>query len=115
LHPLKWRNTTIGVSNNLNLQSVKIGTDVNQKKKLEPFSFTLSILNWSCQYISNAWTVLGLIPDLEINHLQLLFENVVVQLVKEEPQETTTCLLQVLHSFFSTNQDLEKPIWNYQN
>jgi len=33
----------------------KTGTDVNQRKKLEPFSFTLSILNCVCQFTSKAW------------------------------------------------------------
>jgi len=28
----------------------KTGTDVNQRNKLEPFSFTLAILNRSCHY-----------------------------------------------------------------
>jgi len=28
----------------------KTGTDVNQRNKLEPFSFTLSILNCPCRY-----------------------------------------------------------------
>ena len=43
----------------------KTGTDVNQRNKLEPFSFTLSILNRSCRFTSKAWRVLGFIPDLE--------------------------------------------------
>jgi len=43
----------------------KTGTDVNQRNKLEPFSFTLSILNEKCPYRSNAWRVLGFMPDLE--------------------------------------------------
>jgi len=41
------------------------GTDVNQRNKLEPFSFTLGILNHSCHYQSKAWRVLGFTPDLE--------------------------------------------------
>jgi len=43
----------------------KTGTDVNQRNKLEPFSFTLSILNRCCRYRTNAWRVLGFMPDLE--------------------------------------------------
>jgi len=43
----------------------KTGTDVNQRNKLEPFSFTLSILNQSSCFTSKAWRVLGFIPDLE--------------------------------------------------
>jgi len=43
----------------------KTGTDVNQRNKLEPFSFTLSILNCRFRYHSNAWRVLGFMPDLE--------------------------------------------------
>ena len=43
----------------------KTGTDVNQRNKLEPFMFTLSILNHKCQYCTNAWQVLGFMPDLE--------------------------------------------------
>jgi len=43
----------------------KTGTDVNQRNKLEPFSFTFSILNQRCRYCSNVWRVLGFRPDLE--------------------------------------------------
>ena len=43
----------------------KTGTDVNQRNKLEPFSFTFSILNQRCRYCSNAWRVLGFMPDLK--------------------------------------------------
>jgi len=40
-------------------------------------------------FTRKAWRVFGFIPDLEINHQQLLLEDIVVQLVKEEHQETT--------------------------
>jgi len=43
----------------------KTGTDVNQRNKLKPFSFTLSMLNCQCHYHPNAWRVLGFMPDLE--------------------------------------------------
>jgi len=43
----------------------KTGIDVNQRNKLEHFSFTLSILNCRCRYRTNAWRVLGFMPDLE--------------------------------------------------
>jgi len=43
----------------------KTGTDVNQRNKLEPFSFTLGILNHSCHYQLKAWRVLGFMSDLE--------------------------------------------------
>jgi len=35
------------------------------KDKLEPFLFTLTILNHQCRHCSNAWSVLGFMPDLE--------------------------------------------------
>jgi len=43
----------------------KTGTNVNQRNKLEPFSFTLSILNCKCCYTSAAWRLLGFVPDME--------------------------------------------------
>ena len=43
----------------------KTGTDVNQRNKVEPFSFTFLILNCQCQFTSKAWQVLGFVPDLE--------------------------------------------------
>ncbi len=45
----------------------KTGTDVNQRNTLEPFSFTLSILNQWYRYCSNAWRVLGFMPYLKHN------------------------------------------------
>jgi len=43
----------------------KIGTDIYQRNKIEPFSFALSILNQTCCFTSKAWRVLGFIPNLE--------------------------------------------------
>jgi len=34
-------------------------------KELEPLSFTFTIFNRECQYRSEAWRVLGNVPDLE--------------------------------------------------
>jgi len=33
----------------------KTGTNVNQRNKLEPYSFTLGMLNHACLYHSKAW------------------------------------------------------------
>jgi len=43
----------------------KTGTDVNQQNKMEPFTFTLVVLNCSFHYCLKAWYVLGFMPDLE--------------------------------------------------
>jgi len=64
----------------------KTGTNINQRNKLEPFSFTLSILNRSCHFTSKAWRVLGFIPDLNINPLQQSLMDIVDQSVKEKLQ-----------------------------
>jgi len=44
----------------------KTGTDVYQRAGLEPMSFTFTIFNRECRYRSEAWHVLGYVPDLEI-------------------------------------------------
>ena len=44
----------------------KTGTDVNQRAGLEPISFTFTTFNRECRYRSEAWRVLGFVPDLEM-------------------------------------------------
>ena len=44
----------------------KTGTDVNQRAGLEPLSFTFTNFNRKCRYRSEAWRVLGYVPDLEM-------------------------------------------------
>jgi len=44
----------------------KTGTDVYHRAGLEPLSFTFTIFNRECHYKSEAWHVLGYIPDLEM-------------------------------------------------
>jgi len=44
----------------------KTGTDVNQRAGLEPISFTFTNFNRECRYRSEAWRVLGYVPDLEM-------------------------------------------------
>jgi len=44
----------------------KTGTDVNQRAGLEPISFTFTNFNHECRYRSEAWRVLGYVPDLEM-------------------------------------------------
>jgi len=44
----------------------KTATDVYQRAGLEPLSFTFTIFNRECRYKSEAWCVLGYIPDLEM-------------------------------------------------
>jgi len=44
----------------------KTGTDVYQRAGLEHLSFTFTIFNRECHYKSEAWRVLGYIPDLEM-------------------------------------------------
>ncbi len=43
----------------------KTGTDVNQRNPLEPFTFTFTIFNRKCRYKTNAWRLLGFIPNFE--------------------------------------------------
>jgi len=44
----------------------KTGTEVYQHAGLEPVSFTFTIFNQECRYKSEAWHVLGYIPDLDM-------------------------------------------------
>jgi len=43
-----------------------MGTNVYQRAGLEPLSFTFTIFNRECQCRSEAWHVLGYVPDLEM-------------------------------------------------
>jgi len=44
----------------------KTGTDMYQRAGLEPMSFTFTIFNRDCRYRSEAWHVLGYVPDLQM-------------------------------------------------
>ncbi len=44
----------------------KTGTAFYQRAGLEPISFTFTIFNRECRYRSEAWHVLGYVPDLEM-------------------------------------------------
>jgi len=89
----------------------KTGTDVNQRNKLEPFSFTLSILNRSCHFTSKAWRVLGFIPDLEHKSSAAITRGRSGPIGKgKATRNYHRCLSQILSSL-SRNQGLQEPIY----
>ncbi len=92
VHDAKWYHDTISICSieaigepYMLLPVIVIGyidktrTDVNQRNKLEPFSFTLLMLNRSCHFTSKAWRVLGLFLIWNINHQQQLLKDIVDQ------------------------------------
>ena len=84
----------------------KTGTDVNQQNKLEPFSFTLSILNRSCRFTSKAWRVLGFVPDLEKKSSAEITRQRVGVIGKGKPCRNYHRCITVILSSFSSNQGL---------
>jgi len=50
---------------------------------LEILSFAFTILNQECRYKSEAWCVLGYIPDLEMKSIAYKQNNIWVQKAKE--------------------------------
>jgi len=89
----------------------KTGTDVNQRNKLEPFSFTLSILNRGCRFTSKAWRVLGFVPDMEHKSSATMTQERNGFLGKGRPSRNYhRCLSAILNSL-SRNQGLSEPIY----
>jgi len=89
----------------------KTGNDVHQRNKLEPFSFTLSILNRSCRFTSKAWRVLGFIPDLEHKSSAAITCGCSGPIGKgRATRNYHRCLSQTLSSL-SHNQGFKKPIY----
>jgi len=91
----------------------KTGTDVNQRNKLEPFSFTLSILNWACQFTSKAWQVLGFVPDLEHKLSASMTRAHSSILGKGRPSRNYHCCLAMILKSFTSNQGITKPMYGY--
>jgi len=78
----------------------KTGTDVNQRVGLEPLSFTLTIFNRECQYRSEAWHVLGYVPDLEMKFCAYKAKQRLGVMGKGRPcHNYYTCLEQILQSY----------------
>jgi len=44
----------------------KTGTNVNMHAGLDPFTFTLTIFDCQCCYKTEAWHLLGYIPDIDM-------------------------------------------------
>jgi len=89
----------------------KTGTDVNQRNKLEPFSFTLSILNRGCRFASKAWRVLGFVPDMEHKPSATMAQERNGFLGKGRPSQNYHHCLSVILNSFSSNQGLTTPIY----
>jgi len=73
----------------------KTGTNVNQRNKLEPFSFTLSILNRGCRFTSKAWRVLGFVLDMEHKSSATMTQERNGFLGKGRPSQNYHCCLSV--------------------
>jgi len=89
----------------------KTGTDVNQRNKLEPFMFTLSILNRKCRYWSNSWRVLGYMPDLEHKSSAAIVRGRSGFVGKGRTARNYHCCLSVIMQSFINNQGKDVPIY----
>jgi hypothetical protein len=77
----------------------KTGTDVYQRAGLEPLSFTFTIFNRECRYRSEAWHVLGYVPDLEMKSSAYKTKQRLGLMGKGRPcRNYHTCLRQILCS-----------------
>jgi len=89
----------------------KTGTDVYQRAGLEPLSFTFTIFNRECCYKSEAWWVLGYIPDLEMKSSAYKAKQCLGAKGKGRPcRNYHTCLRKILKSYID-NQGKDEPIY----
>jgi len=89
----------------------KTGTDVYQHAGLEPVSFTFTIFNQECQYKSEAWHVLGYIPDLDMKSSAYKTKQRLGAKGKGRPCcNYHTCLSQIQQSYLKF-QGKDEPIY----
>jgi len=89
----------------------KTGTDVYQCAGLEPLSFTFTIFNCECRFKSEAWHVLGYVPDLEMKSSAYKTKQRLGAKGKGRPcQNYHTCLRKIMKSYID-NQGKEEPIY----
>jgi len=93
----------------------KMGTDANQRNKLEPFSFTLSILNQSCHYTSKAGEYWASFLIYNIDHQQLLVMDIVGQLGKEELQEITIIAFHKYYFHSKKSRFRQTNLWKHSD
>jgi len=91
----------------------KTGTDVNQRNKVELFSFTLSILNCQCQFTSKAWQVLGFVPNLEHKSLAAITRGRSGHIGKGKTSRNYHHCLSIILESFIRNQGLEEPVYGF--
>jgi len=89
----------------------KTGTDVNQRNKLEPFSFTLSILNRKCRYTSAAWRLLGFVPDMENKSSANITRSRYGDIGKGRTSRNYHKCLSIILKSLLNNQGLRRPIY----
>ena len=89
----------------------KTGTNVNQRNKLEPFSFTLSILNRKCRYTSAAWRLLGFVPDMENKSSATIMRSRYGEIGKGRTSRNYHKCLSIILKSFLNNQGFTRPIY----
>jgi hypothetical protein len=83
----------------------KTGTDAYQRYGVEPFLFTLAILNRMARGRDNAWRVLGFVPDLDLKSSSSKKRYRNTKLGKgRSVRQYHACLSKILDSFSSSQQ-----------
>jgi len=89
----------------------KTGTDVNMHAGLEPFTFTFTIFNRHCWYKTEAWHLLGYMPNIDMKSSASKKQKRGTMLGKGmSTHNYHKCLSYILKSFIE-NQGWDAPIY----